>query len=460
MTDAELGLRPRSRPCSRTRSSRSAGTGPGSARSSPRAGSCSTRPPGTSRSRRPTSSCGPRLGRGSRSSRRRTWRPSPSSSPAPRQAAATADTAGRPRGELRRGGPGRRQRRRGAPERGRGCRGRWSRGVESPFDPTPTLLDVESSLAEGEESPPPRRSPVPTDAAERARLAGPGRDDRARERAAGDDAADARGGAARRGGELAQHDRPAARRGGGGAARARGVLQRAGAPLPGAPRPPRGQHPGQAPEDGEPRPGGGRRAPLPLPVARGLRLHTARPKQSLPSPSPTRSSPPSRTLERRRLEPRSSRTSTPTPTGSPTAGTMGAPRLLQRRGGVDPHPARVPGRRGRRERGRAAGPGQAVMLAGYLSDRLDRWGDELVPPAEAPSGGPGGRGRHQRREPPARAHPGGPADHRGERWSCGTRPARPSRRGRPSARPGTVERSTELSEVSKDGLADRLDALS
>ena len=33
----------------------------------------------------------------------------------------------------------------------------------------------------------------------------------------------------------------------------------------------------------------------------------------------------------------------------------------------------------------AAGrPGQAVMLAGYLSDRLDRWGDELVPPAEAP----------------------------------------------------------------------------
>ena len=29
-------------------------------------------------------------------------------------------------------------------------------------------------------------------------------------------------------------------------------------------------------------------------------------------------------------------------------------------------------------------PGAAVMLAGYLSDRLDRWGDELVPPAEAP----------------------------------------------------------------------------
>ena len=33
----------------------------------------------------------------------------------------------------------------------------------------------------------------------------------------------------------------------------------------------------------------------------------------------------------------------------------------------------------------AAGrPGEAAMLAGYLSDRLDRWGDELVPPAEAP----------------------------------------------------------------------------
>lgn len=33
----------------------------------------------------------------------------------------------------------------------------------------------------------------------------------------------------------------------------------------------------------------------------------------------------------------------------------------------------------------AAGrPGEATMLAGYLSDRLDRWGDELVPPAEAP----------------------------------------------------------------------------
>ena len=29
-------------------------------------------------------------------------------------------------------------------------------------------------------------------------------------------------------------------------------------------------------------------------------------------------------------------------------------------------------------------PGAAAMLAGYLSDRLDRWGDELVPPAEAP----------------------------------------------------------------------------
>jgi len=32
----------------------------------------------------------------------------------------------------------------------------------------------------------------------------------------------------------------------------------------------------------------------------------------------------------------------------------------------------------------AGRPGEAVMLAGYLSDRLDRWGDELVPPAEAP----------------------------------------------------------------------------
>ena len=32
----------------------------------------------------------------------------------------------------------------------------------------------------------------------------------------------------------------------------------------------------------------------------------------------------------------------------------------------------------------AGRPGEAAMLAGYLSDRLDRWGDELVPPAEAP----------------------------------------------------------------------------